>query len=200
MIDKNELVSAVNHGNSYRNIAKMFNVAPTTIRHYLSKYGLKTKGNSIRRSPVWINDLPNIVLKSTTMSDVLRSLNLQIRPGNYETVNKWCAKLNISLTHFIGKGHGRTVPTNRISNDKMFMCPSNTNRNSLKRRIIKNTLLPYICSECGSFPVWNNKKLTLVLDHINGNRLDCRIENLRFLCPNCNSQQPTFCRKRTIAV
>jgi 5-methylcytosine-specific restriction endonuclease McrA len=34
--------------------------------------------------------------------------------------------------------------------------------------------------------------LVLVLDHINGDRSDNRITNLRLLCPNCNSQQNTF--------
>jgi hypothetical protein len=32
----------------------------------------------------------------------------------------------------------------------------------------------------------------MVLDHINGVPNDNRLENLRFLCPNCNSQTDTF--------
>ena len=35
---------------------------------------------------------------------------------------------------------------------------------------------------------WNGKPLKLILDHKNGNNSDDRHENLRFLCPNCNSQ------------
>jgi hypothetical protein len=37
--------------------------------------------------------------------------------------------------------------------------------------------------------VWNGKSLKLILDHRNGNNTDDRPENLRFLCPNCDSQQ-----------
>jgi 5-methylcytosine-specific restriction endonuclease McrA len=34
--------------------------------------------------------------------------------------------------------------------------------------------------------------LILHVDHIDGNRYDCRPENLRFLCPNCHSQTATW--------
>ena len=47
------------------------------------------------------------------------------------------------------------------------------------------------CSLHVAPPVWKQKSLPLILDHSNGNNLDNRPENLRYLCPNCDSQLPT---------
>jgi len=38
---------------------------------------------------------------------------------------------------------------------------------------------------------WNGQPLLLILDHRDGNHKNNSPENLRYLCPNCNSQQPT---------
>lgn len=37
--------------------------------------------------------------------------------------------------------------------------------------------------------------MSLILDHINGDNSDHRIENLRIVCPNCNATLPTFSGK-----
>lgn len=39
--------------------------------------------------------------------------------------------------------------------------------------------------------VWNDKEIHLILDHKNGINSDNRPKNLRFLCPNCDSQLQT---------
>lgn len=48
------------------------------------------------------------------------------------------------------------------------------------------------CFECGQSNVWNNKPLTIQLDHIDGNSDNNHLSNLRLLCPNCHTQSDTF--------
>ena len=48
------------------------------------------------------------------------------------------------------------------------------------------------CAICGINNQWNGKHLVFVLDHIDGNSLNHNRNNLRLICPNCDSQLPTF--------
>ena len=55
-----------------------------------------------------------------------------------------------------------------------------------------------VCSVCGILPEWNNKPLTLQVDHIDGNSDNCNPVNVRLICPNCHSQTDTFSNKLSI--
>lgn len=63
---------------------------------------------------------------------------------------------------------------------------------NIRSYVFEFNLIEYVCAECGTGPEWNGKELILELDHVNGNPYDDRIENLRFLCPNCHRQTPTY--------
>ena len=79
----------------------------------------------------------------------------------------------------------------RLPNEKVFLENSSYPRHRLKERIIHQNLIPYMCEQCSIVDTYNDISIVLELDHINGINNDNRIINLRFLCPNCHSQQKT---------
>ena len=64
----------------------------------------------------------------------------------------------------------------------------------LKKRLIKEGLKENKCDICG-ITKWNNKELSMQLDHIDGDSHNHKFDNLRMVCPNCHSQTHTYCGK-----
>lgn len=78
-----------------------------------------------------------------------------------------------------------------LSDANLFVENSSTCRTVIRRRFIQLAIVEYKCSECPIVDEYNGKPITLQLDHINGVCNDHRLANLRWLCPNCHSQQET---------
>ena len=49
-----------------------------------------------------------------------------------------------------------------------------------------------VCAICGMKPEWNGKPLVFIIDHIDGHASHNYRENLRAICPNCDSQLDTY--------
>ena len=109
---------------------------------------------------------------------------------NRASITTAIKKYNFNIDHFrLGRGRPYTY-------EQIFCSNSKVSHNTMKIKILKDNLIEYKCRECSLFNVWNNKILTLEIDHIDGNRYNNDIKNLRFLCPNCHAQQPTSRGKR----
>lgn len=67
--------------------------------------------------------------------------------------------------------------------------------NWLKKRLFDEKIKTEICECCGITDTWNGKKLNLHLDHIDGDKFNNKLDNLRILCPNCHSQTDTYAGK-----
>lgn len=120
------------------------------------------------------------------MREVIDRLGYRTHSGkNTDTVKKRLEWYGITTEHF----HA-TKPTKRTPKN-VFVSNSTAGQNTLRRWYKKGNYTQYVCSICGQEPVWMGKQLTLILDHINGNNRDDRLENLRWVCPNCNQQLET---------
>lgn len=132
------------------------------------------------------------VKNSPDIKSVLRALGLYPGAANYQMVRRRVVLLDLDTSHW---GKQQRTRSDKLPNDKVFVENSTSNKHRLKQRIIDEKLLPYECKECG-ISEWRGHRLSLHLDHINGNRNDDRLENLRFLCPNCHSLTETYCRAK----
>lgn len=138
------------------------------------------------------------VKNNLSIAGVLKELGLAEAGGSYKLFHARVKKLNISTTHFTGQAHLKDkhhswnykIPTEQILIENSAYTASST----LRKRLIKEELLSDKCSIC-FITEWCGEKLSLHLDHINGNNTDNRIDNLRLLCPNCHSLTSTYCGK-----
>jgi hypothetical protein len=86
----------------------------------------------------------------------------------------------------------RVVPRYRVPLQELLVDgKAISSTSSLKKRLVEGGLLAWRCDVCG-ISGWRGRPLSLQLDHVNGDRWDNRLENLRLLCPNCHSQTDTF--------
>lgn len=128
---------------------------------------------------------------------VLRYLGLRPTGGSHGNIKKLVSKYGIDTSHFLGQGHARggaapnRLPPSAVLVDQR-LSSGLRERPSILRRAMIESGVEELCEECGLPPTWRGKPLRLQVDHRNGDFLDNRPENVRFLCPNCHAQTPNF--------
>jgi predicted RNA-binding Zn-ribbon protein involved in translation (DUF1610 family) len=140
--------------------------------------------------------LVEAVAASVSIAGVLRHLGVPLSGGMHAHISRRIKFFELDTTHFTGSGHNRgLISPDRLTPDQILVLrPAGSGRTQpyLLRRALVETGVPYQCSECGVSGDWNGLPLILHVDHVNGNYLDSRPENVRFLCPNCHSQTASW--------
>ena len=146
--------------------------------------------------------LERAVEGSTSMSEVLRKLGVLNYSGSlHNHLREKIQNLGIPHSFECGRGWAKGKTSNKKKPPETILrCRTSGKRayaNQLRRALIE-VGVSYTCALCGQGPLWRGNKLVLQVDHLDGNWLNDSKENLRFLCPNCHTQTPSYGRKSQV--
>jgi 5-methylcytosine-specific restriction endonuclease McrA len=140
------------------------------------------------------------VAESLSYAEALRRLGLRAAGGNHRTIRKYVEDVwRIPVDHFdASRARGAAGRERALPLAAVLVEGSTYHRGHLKRRLLDEGLKRPECEMCGQGDVWRGRRMSMVLDHINGVHDDHRLENLRILCPNCNATLDTHCGKHKL--
>ena len=179
----------------------------TLLKRILDSHNFKKDWYTGQKTPfakISKEELQKLVDTSDTFTEIFIKLGYN-KPsgGKFALIKKKIKEWGIdtsNMTHR-GKCHGvtkRSLKDTKENDSLIFRKDNGFCRATLRRYIIRHNKIPYECAVCGNKGEWNGKPLTLTLDHINGNHNDNRLENLRFICPNCDRQSETYGSKNKV--
>ncbi len=151
--------------------------------------------NSVQRD----REISEAVKLSRSIAEVLRNLGMRVGGGNYMTVQRAVKELQLDTSHWTGQGHRKgsripVVPAQPL--EAVLVQGSHYKSSDLRRRLIAEGVFPARCSRCAQSR-WLGSAISLELDHIDGDRNNNSLTNLRLLCPNCHATTPTYRGRNT---
>ena len=147
-----------------------------------------------RPQPFPEQEARDAIASSICWAEALRKLGYQPRGHNFRTIQRWARRWNIDTSHFNPSlARRRSNRRRRVPLSEVMVEHSAFSRGHLKARLLEEGVLEPRCALCQQGEIWHGRKMSLILDHINGVPDDHRLENLRLLCANCDATLDTHC-------
>ncbi len=146
-------------------------------------------------------DAAAAIADSRSWAEALRKLGMCASGGSNVVLRKYAHIWGISTEHVDPYAALRERPGPRkIPLGQILVADSTYSRSNLKARLYEEGLKQRRCEFCGQGEDWNGRRMSLIIDHVNGVSNDNRIENLRILCPNCAATLDTHCGRNARVV
>lgn len=163
----------------------------TYLRRRITHFGIDTSHFNWGRPLPGKDAFEAAAMKSKSVASVMRMLGFKPEGGTQRRIVRHMRRLGIDMSHFTGQAHFRDKRSPRRLPPEAILIvrPLGSHREKPPRlrRALTESGVPYKCAGCQMDGTWMGGSITLHVDHINGDYLDCRLPNLRFLCPNCHA-------------
>lgn len=129
------------------------------------------------------------VADALSMADAIRSMAEEPTSSTYGRATRTVAAYQIDTSHLQPGEAGRQK--RHVPDRDFFVTGVLRAGSALKRRLITSGLREHRCVRCGG-TAWEGSPIPLEIDHIDGDRTNNQLENLRLMCPNCHALTPTY--------
>jgi 5-methylcytosine-specific restriction endonuclease McrA len=170
------------HGN-YRNVRERAAELGVPLPREWSIVGPRPGSRGTRPSKIDAARLREALAVATTRRDVLEALGLPVTPSGYARLRTAIERNELPTDHLRRNGNRRAPLDELLVSGRLV--------SGLGRRLVSEGVKEHRCERCRR-TTWEGVSIPLELDHIDGDRANNVLENLRLLCPNCHALTPTY--------